>query len=380
MENKNNTLGLGLVGCGETGRLCLQAYSQVENIKPVAVADTIHKDADIAAQEFGLYTHQFDLEELILRNDIQIVHFATPPFSHYGLGMMAANEGKHALCEAPLAVNIEEADALLDAAKNNNVIMPVNFILRYSPISEAVKSIIDSHILGNVLHATLENYATDESFGPDHWFWNKSMSGGIFIAHGVHFFDLYEWWLGPGRTISAHAEVRPVTKLEDRVMCTVRHDNGALVSHYHSFDQPKRLENTFHRILFEKGVITIEGWIPQSLTINAIGDEKNIEALTEICAGCDIETLDSYENSQQSCHGRGKLLTVTRAIKLRYIAEPVGKQTQHLWAATELMTDQLQYIADRSHQRRVVEENGRASLALAVEATEQILNDNNVGL
>jgi predicted dehydrogenase len=375
--NNSSALGLGLVGCGEIGRLCLQAYSQIENIRPIAVADTIHQDADIAAQKFGLYSHYFDLEELILRNDIQMVHFATPPFSHYGLGMMTANEGKHALCEAPLAVSVEEADAMLNAAKENNVIMPVNFVMRYNPISEAVKAIIDSHILGEVLHATLENYATDAYLSPDHWFWNKSMSGGIFIAHGIHFFDLYDWWLGSGRAISAHAEVRPGTKQEDRVMCTVRHDNGALVSHYHSFDQPEQLENTFHRILFERGVITIEGWIPQILAINAIGDEKNIESLTEICTGCNIETLDSYNNSEQSCRARGKLLTVTREIKLRYIAEPVGKQTQYLWAATDLMADQLQYIADRSHQRRVVEENGRTSLTLAVEATEQILTGTN---
>jgi len=376
MKNNISPLGLGLVGCGETGRLCLQAYSQIENIRPVAVADTIHKDAGIAAQEFGLQSHNFDLEELICRDDIQMVHFATPPFSHYGLGLMGANEGKHVLCEAPLAVSIEEADALLDAAKENSIIMPVNFVLRYSPISNAVKAIIDSHILGDVLHATLENYVSDERLGPDHWFWNRSMSGGIFIAHGVHFFDLYEWWLGSGKTISAHAGVRPETNLEDRVMCTVRHDNGVLVSHYHSFDQPKQLENTFHRIIFETGVITIEGWLPQTLTINAIGDEKNIKSLAEICAGCDIEILDSYENPQQSCHVRGKLLPVTESIKLRYTADPIEKQTQYLWAATDLMTDQLQYIADRSHQRRVVEENGRTSLVLAVEAAEKILKEN----
>jgi len=303
-----------------------------------------------------------------------MVHFATPPFSHYGLGLMGANEGKHVLCEAPLAVSVEEAEALLDAAKKNKVIMPVNFILRYCPLNKAVKEIIDSHILGEVLHATLENYATDEKLSPDHWFWKRSMSGGIFIVHGVHFFDLYEWWLGAGKMISAHAEMRPGTKLEDRVMCTVQHNNGALVSHYHGFDQPQQLENTFHRIVFETGVITIEGWLPQTMTINAIGDKKNIELLTKICVGCDIEILDSYENPQQSCRARGKLLAVTRAIKLRYTAEPVGKQMQYLWAATDLMIDQLQYIADRSHQRRVVEENGRASLTLAVEAATQIRN------
>ncbi|MEE9396792.1 MAG: Gfo/Idh/MocA family oxidoreductase [Methylococcales bacterium] len=370
MNNNNNALGLGLVGCGETGRLCLQAYSQIENIRPIAVADTIHKDADIAAQEFGLHSHYFDLEELILRDDIRMVHFATPPFSHYGLGMMTANEGKHALCEAPLAVSVEEADALLNAAKENNVIMPVNFVLRHTPISEAVKSIIDSQILGYVLHATLENYATDERFSPDHWFWNNSMSGGIFIAHGVHFFDLYEWWLGSGKVISAHAEVRPGTKQEDRVMCTVRHDNGALVSHYHSFDQPERLENTFHRILFEKGVITIEGWLPQTLTINAIGDEENITALVKSCPGCNIETIESYKGSQQACRARGKQITATRIVKIRYTAEPVEKQAQYLWATSDLMTDQLHYIADHSHQRRVVEENGRTSLTLAVKAAE----------
>ena len=374
--NNNSALGLGLVGCGEIGQLCLQAYSQIENIRPIAVADTIHHDADIAAQRFGLHSHDFDLEELILRNDIQMVHFATPPFSHYGLGMMAANEGKHALCEAPLAVSVEEADALLSAAKENNVIMPVNFVMRYNPICEAIKAIIDSHILGDVLHATLENYASDEWLGPDHWFWNNSMSGGIFIAHGVHFFDLYEWWLGSGKTISAHAEIRSGTKQEDRAMCAVQHNNGALVSHYHSFDRPKRLENTFHRIVFEAGIITIDGWLPQILTLNAIANEEDIDALANICDGCNIETIESYDNSEQSCRVRGKDLTVTQKIKLRYTTDPHEKQAQYLGATNDLIIDQLKYIADRSHQRRVAENNGHASLTFAVEAAELVHNRN----
>ena len=42
-----------------------------------------------------------------------------------------------------------------------------------------------------------------KTLNPDHWFWDESKSGGIFIEHGVHFFDLFSGWLGEGKIVDA---------------------------------------------------------------------------------------------------------------------------------------------------------------------------------
>ena len=80
---------------------------------------------------------------------------------------------------------------------------------RYNPLYHAVKALIDSALLGEFLHGYFENYAADEFLTPDHWFWDPAKSGGIFIEHGVHFFDLFEGWLGGGRVVAGHRTLRP---------------------------------------------------------------------------------------------------------------------------------------------------------------------------
>ncbi|MDQ3622442.1 MAG: Gfo/Idh/MocA family oxidoreductase [Verrucomicrobiota bacterium] len=75
---------------------------------------------------------------------------------------------------------------------------------------------------------------------PRHWFWDREKSGGIFIEHGVHFFDLFEWWLGPGKVLAAQQVQRPGSALIEHVSCTVLYRDSALVQFYHGFHQPTR--------------------------------------------------------------------------------------------------------------------------------------------
>ena len=72
-------------------------------------------------------------------------------------------------------------------------------------------------MLGEVLHGSFENYASDENLPAEHWFWDRAKSGGIFVEHGVHFFDLFAGWLGPGRVEAAQVGVRPGTAIEEHV-------------------------------------------------------------------------------------------------------------------------------------------------------------------
>ena len=91
---------------------------------------------------------------------------------------------------------------------------------RYNPVYDAVDRLIQSGTLGELLHGSFENYASDENLPPEHWFWDRSKSGGIFVEHGVHFFDLFAGWLGPGRSRRRSVDCVPALAA-DRGACPV---------------------------------------------------------------------------------------------------------------------------------------------------------------
>ena len=362
MSDKNQ-FALGLIGCGSFGLFSLEAFSGLGDVRIAAVADTNCQAAEIAGAKFGVPSYT-EPSELIARDDVDLVYIATPPSSHYDLVLAAIAHRKHVLCEKPLAMSLSQADEMLTAAAGGGVILPVNFILRHNAVTEAVKRIIDSGVIGRVLSGRLTNCAFDTLMPPDHWFWNKNISGGIFIEHGVHFFDLYRYWCGPGEVISAHTETREGTVQEDRVTCEIRHESGAIVSHYHGFDQIEAMDRTEHHLVCEMGDIRVQGWVPLTLRVDAALDDDAVAKVRQCIAGSDLKVIDRFEGEQSQTIGRGIKRRVTQRIGLDFTPQ-VDKQLAYANSVRDLLADQVAFIRDRSHTRRIIESNGRDALGLA---------------
>jgi predicted dehydrogenase len=366
VDNEDKPLGLGLIGCGAFGLFCLDIFSRMEQVRPVAVADIRENVAADFARDFGIRSFT-DPTALIALEEVDVVHIATPPSTHYELARQAIEAGKHVLCKQPLTVRLDEADELLKAAWDAGRIAPVNFILRYNHVSKAVKRLIESGVLGSVLAGQLTHCAGDSGLHPGHWFWEKSVSGGIFIEHGVHFFDLYRQWLGPGEVVSAHTETRPGTSQEDRVMCTIRHDDGAVIHHYHGFDQMSIMDRTNHRLVCERGDVWIDGWIPLHLTIDAAVDETGRERIADCLPDADLRVLEEYDADHREVFGRGEKRHVAQRLHAHWCPS-ADKQRVYADSVRDLLADQIAFLRDRSHHRDVIEINGREALALAESA------------
>ena len=89
-------------------------------------------------------------------------------------------------------MTVGQADELIAVARSRDRLIVANLMQRYNPLFGVVRRLVEGRVLGEVLHGSFENYASDENLAEGHWFWDRSKSGGIFVEHGVHFFDLFE--------------------------------------------------------------------------------------------------------------------------------------------------------------------------------------------
>lgn len=361
-------LRYGLIGCGGFGRFCLQHYGRMPNVECIAVADNRAELARAVAEEFGLDACSSP-EALLDRSDIDLVHLATPPFTHASLAIAAMDAGKHVLCEKPLALTEEDARRMILLAGERNLVLAVNLIMRYNPLCLMVKRIIDSGIVGVPLHASLMNAAQDEVLFPDHWFWDPAKSGGIFIEHGVHFFDLFEWWFGKGKVLSAQQLLRPGTRRVEQVQCAVQYGDSTLAGFYHGFHQMLRRDQQHWRIVFETGTLTMSEWVPTTLELDASLSEEGLMALDELCPSGDITIHQRYPASEARPLSRDSLRKAEVHVSIRVSA---GSEKMELYGQMirNLLDDQISAIGNPCHCRRISEANGLESLLLAIRAQQ----------
>src|SRR5439155_25623923 len=124
--------------------------------------------------------------------------------------------------------------------------------------------------------------------------------------HGVHFFDMFAGWLGPGRVVAAQRTLRPGSGVEEQVTCAVRYGEGTVVNFYHGFTQPSRMDRQEFRLLFERGDVTLEEWVPIRARVRAVADEKATRELRDLFPGARLDVSAAYGGPTRAASGRHK--------------------------------------------------------------------------
>ena len=360
MADQAKRLGMGILGLGGFGHYALQQFVQVPGVEVVGMASTSNAQARSAIERFG--AREFDsIDALLAEPGLDLVYIATPPFLHFQQAMAALAAGKHVICEKPLAMTVAQGEQMLAEAERRGLMLVTNLMQRYNPIFGLVDRICKLELLGKPLHGIFENYASDENLGPDHWFWDRAKSGGIFVEHSVHFFDVFAAWLGQGKVVAAQSMARPGSGLEEAVNCTAIYQDTVPVNFYHGFTQPGRLDRQLWRILFEHGDLTLHEWVPTKLEINALLDEAGTRRLTELLPGA---RLHAASFGHQTMRSRHKEWDAYQQVQITY-ENPGGKAFVYSDLLFNMMTDQKAYLDDRSHVRVITEMNGLESLKMA---------------
>jgi hypothetical protein len=121
------------------------------------------------------------------------------------------------------------------------------------------------------------------------------------------------------------------------------------------------------RLVFERGDVTLYDWVPTRLRIQAIADEAQTRTLCELFPGARLDATMIYGGKDRACSARHKDLDVYQMLELRW-GEGTPKSHRYGELLRAILADQVAWIRDRGHERRITEQNGRDSLALACEA------------
>ena len=242
---------VAIVGTGAFGRFCIDAYRRSGDIEVVAAVDS---DAEALKQVDGSLRRELDWRPVVADQSIEVLHLATPPWVRGEVARAALQAGKSVFCEKPLALTLDEADAMIAAARERGVALGIDYVMRHLPAYRLLEACAASELFGALRTVSFQNFAQAVPRG--HWFWDRAKSGGILVEHGVHFFDAY------GRLAGRPAQVQATTPRAEAVDVLVRYESGVVGRFYHEFAFPREVERAEGISFFDHGYVQIEGWIP----------------------------------------------------------------------------------------------------------------------
>jgi 1,5-anhydro-D-fructose reductase (1,5-anhydro-D-mannitol-forming) len=168
------------------------------------------------------------LEEALSDPAVQCVYIATPVFLHAPQTIASLRAGKHVLCEKPMAMNVGEARAMLQAAQDNAKLLGVAYYRRMYPKVMRAKELLDSGAIGQPVLAELTCHAWFDGTGPRSWLVDPTKAGGgPLFDIASHRIDLLNFLFGEPQLVTGRvSNVVHRYPVEDNATVIVEYEAG----------------------------------------------------------------------------------------------------------------------------------------------------------
>lgn len=206
-------LRIGLVGAGNIAKAHLDAYKNVENAEIVAICDIDPAVLAATAEKYGIAKTYTSETEMLANEELDAADVCVWNCNHAVCSIEALNAGLHVLCEKPMAASAAEAEQMIEAAKKNDRLLMIGFVLRFGDEAKIAKDFIDKDYLGDIYYSKATYLRRHGA--PGGWFTDKARSsGGPVIDLGVHVIDLTRYLMGRPKALSVFASTE--NKLKNR--------------------------------------------------------------------------------------------------------------------------------------------------------------------
>jgi predicted dehydrogenase len=185
---------VALLGAGFIADIHMESYHRfVPEAEVVAVYTRQGEKAKAFATKHHIPNWYDDLDNIIQHSGCEVVDICLPNFLHASATLKAAAAGKHIIIEKPLAITLEEADAMIDACNKAGVKLMYAEELCFAPKYERVRQMVNEGAVGNVYMLK----QSEKHSGPhSDWFYDINLSGGgVLMDMGCHAIAWFRWML-----------------------------------------------------------------------------------------------------------------------------------------------------------------------------------------
>lgn len=247
---------IGLIGCGNIAETYFRAQDYFNNIKFIACADKFPEVSKKCADQYNIKS--LTVDEIIHDTNVDVILNLTIPQAHFEISKLALEAGKHVYSEKPMSIKYDEANELVNLAKDNNLYIgnaPDTFL---GGGGQVARKFVDDGDIGKVLTGNfIFAFPGVQEFHPNPESWFQS-GGGPVIDMGPYFFTTLVNLLGPVKNVRSRGKkfadqreylVGPKkgksfnVDISTSVMLDIEFANEAIVQGFISFDVQNHARN-----------------------------------------------------------------------------------------------------------------------------------------
>lgn len=230
---------IAVIGCGGISAAHINGILAEPRAELVYCVDT---NEDLAREKAETAGCKFATDYLSILDEVDAVDICTPPHLHAEMTIAAAHAGKHVLCEKIMAINLDQAEAMIEETDKAGIVFMVAFVLRYRREFMILNEICKSGKLGQI-HQAYAQTSMNMGVPPKEWRRNvETHPFGCYMSHGCHYVDQLIWHVG--EIVETTSLGNAMTMADwipggDDTTCAVfKHENGAVSSYVESWATP----------------------------------------------------------------------------------------------------------------------------------------------
>ena len=275
-------LSFVLVGAGRIAvrHAELLGGGHIAGARLAAICDIESAKATKLASKFSVPAYS-DMHEMVSRENPDVIVVLTPSGLHAQHVIALARHDKHLVVEKPMALTLDDADAMIAACDARNVRLFVVKQNRFNRPVQRLRRALDEGRFGRLILGTVRvRWCRRQSYyDQDSWRGTWAYDGGVLTNQASHHVDLLEWMMGPVDAVFART-ARALAKIEaeDTAVVTLKFRNGALgLIEATTATRPTDLEGSIS-VLGERGVVEVGGFAVNEMRVWRFEDELDEDA------------------------------------------------------------------------------------------------------
>lgn len=265
----------GILATGNIANNIAQALSNMPDARMVAVASRTQEKADAFGEKWKIPKRYNTYEALAHDPDVQVIYIASPHNHHYENMRMCLAAGKHVLCEKPLTLNAQQAEACIRLSREKNLFLMEAMWMRFFPAMAHIRAWLEAGRIGDI-RLIQADFCINVPFDAAHRLYNPALGGGALLDLGIYPISFAAMALALDQVESvrsfAHLGATGVDEWDNLILAYKTGASAALSCGFHAYKPREAF------IVGTQGYIKVHNifFRPDDVTLHLSGEEPQV--------------------------------------------------------------------------------------------------------